>query len=81
MEEYLEFCVSDEEDENWPFSIWLDGESLAPFRPSSPEAIKLVLELAGVTDKDVVYDLGCGDGRICIAAAKLFGAKAVGSCW
>jgi len=37
-----------------------------------------MLELAGVTKNDVVYDLGCGDGRIVIAAAKKYGAKAVG---
>jgi ribosomal protein L11 methylase PrmA len=37
-----------------------------------------MLKLAGVTKADVVYDLGCGDGRIVIAAAKTFGARAVG---
>ncbi|MGH7365310.1 MAG: SAM-dependent methyltransferase [Candidatus Rokuibacteriota bacterium] len=37
-----------------------------------------MLTLAGVTRDDVVYDLGCGDGRIVIAAAKEFGARGVG---
>jgi ribosomal protein L11 methylase PrmA len=37
-----------------------------------------MLVLAGTTREDVVYDLGCGDGRIPIAAAKLFGARGVG---
>jgi SAM-dependent methyltransferase len=37
-----------------------------------------LLELAGVTSTDVVYDLGCGDGRIAIAAARKYGARAVG---
>lgn len=37
-----------------------------------------MLVLAGVTKNDVVYDLGCGDGRIAIAAAKNYGAHAVG---
>jgi ribosomal protein L11 methylase PrmA len=37
-----------------------------------------MLKLAGVTGSDVVYDLGCGDGRIVIAAAKTYGAKGVG---
>jgi SAM-dependent methyltransferase len=37
-----------------------------------------MLRLARVKRSDVVYDLGCGDGRIVIAAAKLFGARAVG---
>ncbi len=37
-----------------------------------------MLKLAGVTARDVVYDLGCGDGRIVITAAKEFGARGVG---
>ena len=37
-----------------------------------------LLELAGVTSSDIVYDLGCGDGRIAIAAAQKHGARAVG---
>ena len=37
-----------------------------------------MLQAAGVKRRDVVYDLGCGDGRIVIAAARDFGARAVG---
>jgi precorrin-6B methylase 2 len=37
-----------------------------------------MLELAAVKKGDVVYDLGCGDGRIVIAAAKKFGVRAIG---
>ena len=37
-----------------------------------------MLKLAEVTKADVVYDLGCGDGRIVITAAKDYGAKGVG---
>ena len=37
-----------------------------------------MLKLADVKKTDVVYDLGCGDGRIVVAAAKNFGARAVG---
>lgn len=37
-----------------------------------------MLALAGVGPNDVVYDLGCGDGRIVIAAAQKFGARGVG---
>ena len=47
------------------------------FVPTPNEVIEKMLELAKVTPKDVVYDLGCGDGRIVIAAAKK-GARAVG---
>ncbi len=52
-------------------------ESLALFEPSSPAVIAEMLNLAGVTKEDVVYDLGCGDGRVVIAAA-LRGARGVG---
>jgi len=49
-----------------------------PFFPSTDEAVRGMLELAGTGPQDVVYDLGCGDGRIVIAAAKDFGARGVG---
>ncbi|MCS7314338.1 MAG: class I SAM-dependent methyltransferase [Bryobacterales bacterium] len=48
------------------------------YEPSPPEVVRAMLELAEVTPRDVVYDLGCGDGRIVIAAAKEFGARGVG---
>ena len=43
-----------------------------------PDAVDKMLEMAQVTKDDVVYDLGCGDGRIVIAAAKKYGCRAVG---
>ena len=49
-----------------------------PYVPTTPEAVQAMLKLAGVQSTDVVYDLGCGDGRIVIAAAKNFGARGVG---
>jgi SAM-dependent methyltransferase len=48
-----------------------------PFEPSPQHVVVQLLELAGVRKGDVVYDLGCGDGRIVIAAARL-GATGVG---
>ena len=47
------------------------------FVPTPEEVIEKMLEVAKVTPNDVVYDLGCGDGRIVVAAAKK-GARAVG---
>jgi SAM-dependent methyltransferase len=45
----------------------------------TPEAVvNAMLEVARVTGNDVVYDLGCGDGRIVIAAAKKYGSRGVG---
>ena len=49
-----------------------------PYVPTTEEAVAAMLKLADVKSTDVVYDLGCGDGRIVIAAAKNFGARAVG---
>lgn len=49
-----------------------------PFEPTHPEVAEAMLKLAGVTAQDVVYDLGCGDGRIVIMAAKKFGARGRG---
>jgi SAM-dependent methyltransferase len=49
-----------------------------PFVPTTDEAVQAMLKLADVKKTDIVYDLGCGDGRIVIAAAKTFGAHAVG---
>ncbi len=48
------------------------------FEPTPPHIVTAMLELAQVTPKDVVYDLGSGDGRIAITAAKRFGAQGVG---
>jgi len=49
-----------------------------PYFASTDAAVSAMLELARTGPKDVVYDLGCGDGRIVIAAAKDFGARGVG---
>jgi len=48
------------------------------YDPSTPEHVRAMLELARVTKRDVVYDLGSGDGRLVIAAAKAYGARGVG---
>jgi SAM-dependent methyltransferase len=52
-------------------------KKIVPFVPSPQEVVDKMIELAGVKKGDTVYDLGSGDGRIVIAAAKK-GAKAVG---
>ena len=54
-----------------------DAPQLAPYVPTPQEVVDRMLRLGEVGKGDVVYDLGCGDGRIPIAAAKL-GARGVG---
>lgn len=49
-----------------------------PYVPTTEQAVEAMLKLADIKKTDVVYDLGCGDGRIVIAAAKSFGAHGVG---
>ncbi|HVR73843.1 MAG TPA: class I SAM-dependent methyltransferase [Planctomycetota bacterium] len=51
---------------------------LGPFVPTPMPVARRMLEVAGVTKDDVVYDLGCGDGRIVIEAAKAYGARGIG---
>jgi predicted RNA methylase len=48
------------------------------FTPTRHAVADAMLELAGVTRDDVVYDLGSGDGRIVIMAAQKYGARGVG---
>jgi protein-L-isoaspartate O-methyltransferase len=50
----------------------------AAFVPTPHDVVKRMLELAAVTKGDAVYDLGSGDGRVVIAAAKTYGCKAFG---
>ena len=49
-----------------------------PYVASTPQMVDIMLELAKVTSRDTVHDLGCGDGRIVISAAKKYGARGVG---
>lgn len=49
-----------------------------PYVPTPQNVVYGMLELANVKKGEVVYDLGCGDGRIVITAAKKFGATGIG---
>ena len=49
-----------------------------PYVPTTEPAVRAMLKLAEVKKTDVLYDLGCGDGRIVISAAKDLGARGVG---
>ena len=55
-----------------------DAPNLAPYVPTPQEVVDRMLTLARVTKADVVIDLGCGDGRIPITAATVYGAHGIG---
>jgi SAM-dependent methyltransferase len=52
-------------------------EKDVPYVPTPSEVVQAMIKLAGVRAGDVVYDLGCGDGRIVIAAVKVRGVRGV----
>jgi 2-polyprenyl-3-methyl-5-hydroxy-6-metoxy-1,4-benzoquinol methylase len=55
-----------------------DAPDLAPYVPTPMAVVEKMLEMANLTNKDILYDLGCGDGRIVITAAKKYGTHGVG---
>ncbi|MCC7177628.1 MAG: class I SAM-dependent methyltransferase [Acidobacteria bacterium] len=55
-----------------------DAPQLAPYVPTPQDVVDRMLALAGVTKNDMVVDLGCGDGRIPITAARVYGARGIG---
>jgi ribosomal protein L11 methylase PrmA len=55
-----------------------DAVDLAPYVATPMEVVNKMLEVAGVTSDDIVYDIGCGDGRIVVMAAEKYGARGVG---
>jgi SAM-dependent methyltransferase len=55
-----------------------DAPQLAPYVPTPQEVVDRMLALANVTKNDLVVDLGCGDGRIPVTAARKYGARGLG---
>lgn len=54
------------------------GNRLSPYVASPPKVVDRMLELAGIKPGETLYDLGCGDGRVLIAAVEKYNAKAIG---
>lgn len=55
-----------------------DAVDLAPYVQTPMPVVEKMLEMAALGARDVLYDIGCGDGRIVITAAKKYGIRAVG---
>jgi hypothetical protein len=61
-----------------PFAQVVTDPKLAPFVPTPQNVVDMMLMMAELKKDDVVYDLGSGDGRIVITAAKEYGVKGIG---
>lgn len=62
----------------WKFTDPKKPARDVPYVPTPEHVVRKMLEVADVNERDIVYDLGCGDGRIVIAAAKDRGARGIG---
>ena len=71
-------CEDDEELNPLQAGFWMPGDSLAPPCGTSTSTIRQLLDFAQVERGDVLYDLGCGDGRICLEAWYHCQAQTVG---
>ena len=62
------------------FVTWIawSGVVGAPWVPTPKKRVRSMLEMADLTSEDTLYDLGSGDGRILVLAAKEFGARSIG---
>ncbi|KAJ3082428.1 hypothetical protein HDU99_002694, partial [Rhizoclosmatium hyalinum] len=72
----LQLFPNDELPEDSNFPRWMPGDGeYGPGIPTGMHRVQLALQLAGTKPGDHVLDLGCGDGRFCVAAVSLFGAE------
>ncbi|MBN1972369.1 MAG: methyltransferase domain-containing protein [Sedimentisphaerales bacterium] len=72
-------------DSNWEHTVYLWTAPITKYRkpdilyvPTPQNVVDKMLEMAKVKKTDLLYDLGCGDGRIVVTAAQKYGCKAVG---
>ena len=58
---------------------WMEGDSLAPPCQTDMDVVEAILAFANLDEKSILYDLGCGDGRICILGSKMYGCRSTGA--
>lgn len=71
-------CLLGVRDGNGGDELSTAAEDTAIHVPTPPDIVSKMLEVAKVKKSDLLYDLGCGDGRIVVAAASKYGCRAVG---
>ena len=77
-DELGEEVIESGRDENPLGTYWMEGDSLAPPCQADMSIVSAILDLAKPTKDDHVFDLGCGDGRICIEASLKYGCLSTG---
>lgn len=72
--------VDDDDEDMNPLQVgfWMDGDSMAPPCGTSVPTIHKILEMAELCPDDVLYDLGCGDGRVCLETWHLYQCQTIG---
>jgi SAM-dependent methyltransferase len=74
--------IADEEDDSLTNPLqagfWMEGDSLAPPCGTPRATIHDILQRLSITASDVLYDLGCGDGRVCLEAWHIYQCRAIG---
>lgn len=78
MEEIIKEWDLSEPENDIISGFWMPGDSLAPPCQSDMEIVLSIIKFCEPNGDSVLFDLGCGDGRICILASKLVGCKSVG---
>ena len=73
-----DYDYEDGDDANPLANYWMEGDSLAPPCQAELDVVHAILDLAQPSSSSVLYDLGCGDGRICCEASKRFLCHSVG---
>lgn len=58
---------------------WMEGDSLAPPCQAEMDIVESILDFAQLNEESVLFDLGCGDGRICILGSQVYGCKSTGA--
>ena len=72
------YCYDEADDGNPLANYWMEGDSLAPPCQAELDVVHSILNLAKPKSESILYDLGCGDGRICCEASKRFSCISVG---
>jgi SAM-dependent methyltransferase len=70
--------MEDDENGNPLEGFWMEGDSLAPPCQAELDVIDVILQLVPLNNESKLFDLGCGDGRICIEASKRYGCQSCG---